>query len=114
MYGRADAKRLALLLAACLPVETIAEDVNVAELTCSTFTQKAESISSDSAQSAYTLALSTWLYGFTAAKHGVTTMSGAAAETFLRELKRQCLKRPDQSVLAAAKAVDEQVLKHER
>jgi hypothetical protein len=114
MFGRADVKLCAILLAACLPTQASAEDVNLAELTCSAFTQKVESISSESAEAAYGLALSTWLYGFTAAKNGVTTISGVAAENFLSALKRECVRRPQQSVLAGAQAVAPRVLKQRR
>lgn len=114
MFRRSHVKRLAFLLAASAPMPAGAEDVDLAELTCATFTQKVESISSESAEAAYGLALSTWLYGFTAAKNGLTTISGEAAEDFLRALKRECAARPEQSVLAGAKAVGGRVLKTRR
>lgn len=110
MSGRSHVKCLAFLLAASAPTLAGAEDVDLAELTCATFTQKVESISSESAEAAYGLALSTWLYGFTAAKNGVTTISGEAAENFLDALKRECAARPEQSVLAGAKAVGGRVV----
>jgi hypothetical protein len=103
---RREMKLLYLLpLLSCVSAPALAGDLDLAKLSCATYTAKIEASPPGSENRRFVDDLNFWLHGYATGKSGSTLVSDDDARTFVRQLSTQCVAHPEQSVAQAVDAV---------